>query len=392
MAMEIVEESGNNEKTIEEGDMSWNSSFSSSAFKSSPAGIVDVNGSDDLLWNEIDLAERYLVSAMNEDAASTATTVLQTLSTLMHSPHSSGMCGEEVEEVGKSEHEEMLECAGMVLLQSYRAIGRVGEFFDILEKLNVGVAEWPLILLETGACLQISDGAYPAARAALEEFLAVQSTCLSEEKYAQVVELLVIKVLVKGLQEIESAMNWVERANLTEETRLVILKKIQVQMERMKASSEPVSVEVPSPTLEVKTFEEKSPGIKDESKEVVLEAGNDTADAPGTGDDEPSMRSKSLALLKRFKVSEGFFSLKTLVELALARLSAASSNLEGRALRFGALAALFLFVFLRHRHSLRRLVGKSFSAVRVGLSDLWQLAFSVQINPLAAVHPIAAAY
>jgi len=39
-----------------------------------------------------------------------------------------------------------------------------------------------------------------------------------------------------------------------------------------------------------------------------------------------------------------------------------------------------------------RLVGKSFSALRVGLSDLWQLAFSVQINPLAAVHPISAAY
>lgn len=27
---------------------------------------------------------------------------------------------------------------------------RVGEFFDILRKLNVGVADWPLILLETG--------------------------------------------------------------------------------------------------------------------------------------------------------------------------------------------------------------------------------------------------
>jgi hypothetical protein len=27
---------------------------------------------------------------------------------------------------------------------------RVGEFFEILRKLNLGVAEWPLILLETG--------------------------------------------------------------------------------------------------------------------------------------------------------------------------------------------------------------------------------------------------
>jgi len=72
MAVEIVEEVRCDE-TIEkigsfddveenpgegnEGDMSWNSSFSS-ALKLSPSGI-DVNGSDDLLWNEIDLAERY---------------------------------------------------------------------------------------------------------------------------------------------------------------------------------------------------------------------------------------------------------------------------------------------------------------------------------------------
>ena len=71
--------------------------------------------------------------------------------------------------------------------------------------------------------MQISDGACPAARAALEEFLAVRCTCLLEEKYAEVVELYVIKVLVKGFHETESAMDWVERANLPEERRLVSL-------------------------------------------------------------------------------------------------------------------------------------------------------------------------
>lgn len=73
------------------------------------------------------------------------------------------------------------------------------------------------------ACLQISDGACPAARAALEEFLAVQSTCLLDEKYAELVELYVVKVLVEGFQETESAIDWVERANFTEERRLVSL-------------------------------------------------------------------------------------------------------------------------------------------------------------------------
>jgi len=74
MAVEIVEEvrcdeshetiesdgrrdvEGENPEDDKEGDMSWNSSFSS-ALKLSPTE-VDVNGSDDFLWNEIDLAER----------------------------------------------------------------------------------------------------------------------------------------------------------------------------------------------------------------------------------------------------------------------------------------------------------------------------------------------
>ncbi|KAG0604304.1 hypothetical protein M758_10G160600 [Ceratodon purpureus] len=426
MAVEIVEEAGCDDimKGVEnvernggedhEGDMSWSSSFSSAV----KVG-ADVNSSDDLLWHEIDLAEKYLLSAMNEDAASTATTVLQTVSSLMHSSGSGGFCSvscgserdekeEEVEgagEVGESDHEKMLECAGMVLLQSYRAIGRVGEFFEILRKLNLGAAEWPLVLLETGACLQISDGACPAARAALEEFLANRSTCLLDEKYAEVVELYVIKVLVKVLQETESAMDWVERANLTEERRLVILKEIQFQIAQAKAA-EPVSKsdtessataigEPPSPTQA--SFNVNDP-VKDKETKDKNDVGWEAGTSPGA--DEPSVKSKSLTLLKSLKISEGFFSLKTLLELALARLSSATSvwqtfstaNLEARALRFGALVALFLFIFIRHRHSWKRIVGRSFSSLRVGLSDLWQLAFSVQINPLAAVNPISAAY
>ena len=77
------------------------------------------------------------MSAMNEDAASTSTAVLQTLSSLMHSSSSGAFCSvscindrddrgkvDETVENGKSDHAEMLECAGMVLLQSYRSIGR----------------------------------------------------------------------------------------------------------------------------------------------------------------------------------------------------------------------------------------------------------------------------
>ena len=128
-------------------------------------------------------------------------------------------------------------------------------------------------------------------------------------------------------------------------------KKLQFQLEQAKLSepaskpenTESASVEPPSPSFDVQD------AAKDTAK-------NDAGSAPGAAD-ESSITSKSVALLKRLNISEGFFSLKTLLELALARLSAATSvwaNVEARVLRFGALVALFLFIFIRHRHTWKR--------------------------------------
>ncbi|XP_024385322.1 protein APEM9 [Physcomitrium patens] len=411
-AMEKLEKGGevgvSEEELGDEGeeDMPWDSSYS--AFKFSPSA-VDANCSADLIWNKIELAERFLVSAMYQDAASTATTILQTLSCLMHLSDHEESCGSDREditedaEVGKSEHEEMLECAGMVLLQSYRAIGRVGEFFDSLKALNVGVAEWPPFLVEIGACLQVADGAFPAARAALEEFLAFRSMCLLEEAYAEIVELYVIKVLAEGLQETEHALDWVKRASLTQDRRSVLLKKIQLQIEQAKFAEvvlKPIAESTSSLNSGTPTAVLESIHIKEPVKDMETEESSDPRCQLNTckAADDSSISSKSMALLKKLNVSEGFFSLKTLLELAFARVSAATSawhplsseHLEGNVLRFGALVALFFF--LRHFPTWRRFIGKAINSFGVGIRDFWQLAFSVQINPLAAVNPISAAY
>jgi hypothetical protein len=91
----------------------------------------------DAVWAEIELAERYMVSAMFEEAATTAAATLQTLINETHTKDMTGLCapieerddlereGEEaLQEVGTSEREAMLESAGMVLLQAYHALGR----------------------------------------------------------------------------------------------------------------------------------------------------------------------------------------------------------------------------------------------------------------------------
>lgn len=146
-----------------------------------------------------------------------------------------------------------------------------------------------------------------------------------------------------------------------------ILEKIQYQVEQAK-TTEPVfqpdtdftstaNGGTPSPSQASFDLQDL---LEDKETKENNDIGWEAPTCPGA--DESSSVCKSVGLLKRFKISEGFFSLKTLLELALARLNAATSvwqsfsapNLEARTLRFGALVAFFLFLFLRHRYTWRR--------------------------------------
>lgn len=68
------------------------------------------------------------MSGMYENAASTSCTTLRTLSNQMHSSLSGHTHGCKLDIVegreGRSEYQAMLESTGMVLLQSYHALGR----------------------------------------------------------------------------------------------------------------------------------------------------------------------------------------------------------------------------------------------------------------------------
>lgn len=66
-----------------------------------------------------------------------------------------------------------------------------------------------------------------------------------------------------------------------------------------------------------------------------------------------SLRFKSTALLKKLRISEGFLSLRTFLELALLRFEPSWSR-QSRMLSIGALVSLFLLIFLGRQHKLRR--------------------------------------
>jgi hypothetical protein len=74
------------------------------------------------------LIDRYMVSGMYENAASTSCTTLGSLSNQMHLSLSGETQDRKLDIVegrkGRSEYKAMLESIGMVLLQSYHALGR----------------------------------------------------------------------------------------------------------------------------------------------------------------------------------------------------------------------------------------------------------------------------
>jgi hypothetical protein len=274
-------------------------------------------------------------------------------------------------------------------------------------------------------CLQISAGVLLAAHAALEEFLAVWASnntrevsipvaghlgkyrsavvvsssingesssrmLLTEEKFGGIAEIYVVQVLVKGFRDPKSAVEWIQQANLTQEKRMELLKKVHLTTvtASTNVATSPVASSVSAEVATGRNEPAKSAGSlesSDNCSEVKLNANRSLA--------------KTSALWKSFSLPDVFFSMRMLLELAVVRLSAASSSRWGylptavhkhRALTIGALMSLFLFLLLRERHYLRRFTIKSLSAIQAGVSDLWQLAFSMQINPLAAVQPLSA--
>jgi hypothetical protein len=133
---------------------------------------------------------------------------------------------------------------------------RVGEYFSSLRILNAQISEFPPSVLVAGVCLQISAGVLLAARAALEEFLAVWASnntrevsspvaghlgkyrsavvvsssingksssriFLTEAKFEGIAEIYVVQVLVKGFRDPKSAVEWIQHANLTQDKRMV---------------------------------------------------------------------------------------------------------------------------------------------------------------------------
>ncbi|ONI16865.1 hypothetical protein PRUPE_3G126100 [Prunus persica] len=298
------------------------------------------------IWEEeIERSESYLVCSLYEEAASSASSILKWLS-----KHS-----EDLEAGDPFELYDMLESAGMVLVQSLKQLGRTSEILNELKLLFASVPTIPVQLLLTGACFYISEGHSHGIQEFLEEFLSRWSfvneqyvlvgtgenaddaeKCdgpflLGVDKYLEVVE-----VLLRRLHSLHSVKATTSSQGsfsslLADEAHSTCLKEIAV-LDRYPKTKYPPNEETA-----------KNPAV--------------------------------FNLSKRLEPCVWWFHTITL-KFGSARVVISKGKIV-----LGFLILLIYYVFQRKQATLKRMLWV----------DLWQLAFSYQVNPLAAVQPLAAA-
>ncbi|XP_016440509.1 protein APEM9-like isoform X1 [Nicotiana tabacum] len=341
-------------------------------------------------WEQIELSERYMMCCMFQEAESLSSSIIERL------VERRGKTSEFVED--NSELSEMLESAGMVLVQSSKELGRTVDLLKQLKVLFGSVTAIPAQVFLTGVCLQIPDVPSSEVREILEEFLrkwryvdgkyytleSVEADvpCSEEfsnqislgvDKYLEIVELYVITFLGRILENLDFAISWVDKASLPEEKRQDLLRRLH-SMNTLKlgssSQSSALSVQVDEyPTDSTSLIEEKS--------------------CNGTA-----------KLLERQDQSKGEITKQAIMELTRQRtpfwwfrtvtLKFGSSRLvlSNGSIFLAFLAALVYYTVRRKQASLWSVLKRQASSTKKALVDFWQLAFSYQVNPLAAVQPL----
>lgn len=325
-------------------------------------------------WRQIDISESHMVSGMFEEAATLSASVIK---------HLRSSTPVNVLDIGMMA--EMMESAGMVFVQSWKELQRTRELFDELVKLFGSIAAIPVQVFLTGACMQISEGYSQNLRTIFEEFLdkwvhasdkenvlpntksnssELWQCSIPMEKYMEVVNVYTITILGMILRKPDIAISWVEKAVLPDAKRQDILRKLHSMHLAAHLSS----------TLDNKT---------ESTKEGTIDTKGDTEMK-----ENPKVNEPKSTYIKSFRpsierVSDRTFKLKFgNFPLILPR---------GKTVALSSFVLFTFYIFLKKWAVLKRIIAGQASSVRKAIVDAWQLAFSVQVNPLAAVQQLPAA-
>ncbi|XP_061362071.1 protein APEM9 [Gastrolobium bilobum] len=339
--------------------------------------------SDADLWKQIEVSESYLVCSMYEEAASLASSILKCLRYDYNDAT-----------------QDMLESTAMVLVQAFKELGRTPEILNQLRPHFISVKAIPSRVLLTGACFQIAEGSVFGVQEFLEEFLngwtlgdAQYSAVIAEanvehesrherhfvlgiDMYLEVVEVYAVTLLATVLKDVDLAISWVENASLPEENRQGILRRLQ-SMHSLKNTILSQTTFPQSPTNNNEAYSLKELNACEGSAKALK----------GKHRDNQKYRSKEAVPKLSERIETCFWCFRSInLKFGTAKFVISSGKIM-----LGCLILFIYYVYRKKQHTFKRIVRRQAIAMKRALVDLWRLAFSYQVNPLAAVQPLSAA-
>ncbi|KAL6496430.1 hypothetical protein OROGR_029688 [Orobanche gracilis] len=345
------------------------------------------------VWEEIDRAENYLVCCMFEEAAASASSIIKRL--LKNSIRCKEDC--EVSEYLESEWAGMMESAGMVFVQALKQLRRTSEILKEVKEVFGSLNAIPVQVFVTGVCFEMSENILATVQDSLEEFLnsyvymddryypcpgAYDSLSDTEgssfmfsigvDEYLEAVELYVITLLSTILKDTDHAICWVEKAMMPMHRHQELLRRLQ----SMNSSVTTTSQTSKSPELPDEYFSRDQKQNNEHQKDVeskLLSSGVNI-----------TMKEEILKLYRqRFPCFWWFRTIR--LKLGNTELVVPSGKLLLASL------LLLMYYFTRKKHTVlkRRLLAEKSMSIKKALLDLWHLAFSYQVNPLAAVQTLS---
>ncbi|KAH7674644.1 hypothetical protein IHE45_08G087400 [Dioscorea alata] len=352
-------------------------------------GEMDSLRSETAVWEQIDASESSLLNCAFEEAASLASSVIQRICTETFAVT--------VDEVQLAD---MKESAGMVFAQSLKELGRTLEIFTELQKLFGSLAAVPAEVFLTGASMQISEGYATKLKADFELFLAewkylddkvyvsaqssseihIQNYVISAEKYMEMAEFYAVTVLGIVLCSPELAISWIERAELPEERRQEIIMRVR-----------PLCYVKKSLISSMAQRTNRSCDLSSCSTDSTLLGRENPQGSQPNGDKFNQDALKSIhpntKLISRC-LGPCLWWFRT-VHLKFGGMSIILPS--GRTMILGLLTFFAYSILKNRRAAFKRMVTQQVSSIWRILSDALQLAFSFQVNPLAAVQPTPSA-
>ncbi|CAJ2665198.1 protein APEM9 isoform X2 [Trifolium pratense] len=317
----------------------------------------------------------YLVCSMYEEAASLASTILNRL--------------RDRATTTTTEEQDMVQSTAMVLVQAFNQLGRTPEILDQLRSYFNSIKAIPPQLLCTGACFQIAQGSTFLVRQFLHEFLNGWSLedgqyhaviaepnvecptsfhnhfVLGIHDYLEVVEVYAVTLLATVLQDVDLAISWVQNAPLPEENRQGLLRRLH-SMHSLKTT-------ISSQVASLQSHTNNSEGSPEALK--------------GKHADDKTYRSKDGVSKLSERIETCFWCFRSInLKFGNAKFVIPSGKIM-----LGCLILFVCYVFRRKQATLKRIVRRQVNATKRALGDLWQLAFSYEVDPLAAVQPLVAA-